>query len=169
MDTLTAIMTRRSIREYTEEPVSRNEVNELLAAAMAAPSAGNSQCWQFVVIDDETLKRKIPEINPYAVMIKKAPVGVLVCGDLRLEKAPGFWVQDCSAAIQNMLLAAHALGLGAVWTGIHPVEERVRRFRELLKLPDHIMPLGLVVIGRPNQTLLEQDRFDPKKIRYNVW
>lgn len=169
MDVLTAIMTRRSIREFTDEPVDWADVEELLAAAMAAPSAGNSQCWQFVIVDEEPLKRAIPEFSPFASMIRTAPLGILICGDLKLEKSPGFWVQDCSAAMQNLLLAAHGKGLGAVWTGIHPVQERMDGFRSLLKLPEHIMPLGLAVIGHAARLLVKEDRYNPKKIHRNGW
>ncbi len=169
MDALEAIRTRRSVRRFTVEPVTEDQLETLLRAAMSAPSAGNQQPWHFIVVDDRALLDRIPEFSPYASMCRQAPLGILVCGDTTLEKHPGYWIQDCSAATQNLLLAAHALGLGAVWTGVHPREERSRSFRDLLKLPDHIMPLAFIVIGHPAERPQPQDRFRPERIRRNRW
>ncbi|WP_342304884.1 nitroreductase family protein [Methanolobus sp. ZRKC5] len=167
MEVLEAIHTRRSIRKYTEEPVSDEMVKKLLSAAMNAPSAINEQAWAFVVIDDRKLLDEIPEYSPYAAMCRGAPLAILVCGDTSQEKAPGFWVQDCSAAIQNILLAAHALGLGAVWTGSYPMEDRVEGFRKAFALPEKVIPLGLVVIGHPAQEVAPADRYIESKVYYN--
>ena len=169
MDIFTALHTRRSIRSYTEEPVSERELHALLDAAMIAPSAGNARPWQFIVVDDPALLKQAPIINPYAGMAPKAPVGIVVCGDRDAEKYKGFWVQDCSAAIQNLLLAATGLGLGAVWTGIYPVEERVTGFQRLLGLPETIIPLALIVIGHPATTPERKSRFDAAKVHHNAW
>ena len=125
MDTIEAIHSRRSIRKYEDRPVSPESVQKLLASAMQAPSARNQQPWQFVVIDDRRLLGQIGQMNPNAQMAQRAPLAILICGDLRQEKSEGYWVVDCAAAAQNMLLAAHALGLGAVWTGVYPREERM--------------------------------------------
>ena len=135
MDIFDAIATRRSVRKYTDRPVTDEDIRTVLEAAMMAPSAGNAQPWHFVVVRDAALRARVAELNVYAAMARTAPAGILVCGDLHLEKYPGFWVQDCSAAIQNLLLAAHGLGLGAVWTGIHPVAEREEGFRRTFGLP----------------------------------
>jgi nitroreductase len=124
MDAIEAILGRRSIRSYTDKPVAKETVQQLLEAAMAAPSAGNQQPWHFVVVDDRALLEKITTVHPYAQMAKSAQLGILVCGDLSLEMHQGYWVQDCAAATENLLVAAHALGLGAVWTGVHPRSER---------------------------------------------
>ncbi|MDR2160669.1 MAG: nitroreductase family protein [Desulfovibrio sp.] len=169
MDTLTAIHTRRSVRSYTPEPVSEEEIQTLLEAAMTAPSAGNAQPWTFLVITDPGLLARTPSVNPYAGMAAKAPLAILVCGDLTAEKYPGFWVQDCSAAIQNLLLAARSIGLGSVWTGIHPMEDRVAKAKDLFRLPDHLIPLGLIVIGRPKGEQQHANRFAPEKVRRNIW
>ena len=165
----TALHTRRSVRAYTDQAVSSQEIHTLLDAAMIAPSAGNAQPWRFVVIDDPELLKKVPALNQYAGMAPQAPVSILICGDPGAEKHKGFWVQDCSAAIQNMLLAATGLGLGTVWTGIYPVEERVKGFRELVGLPEDIIPLGLVVIGRPAKEMERISRFDAAKVYHNTW
>ena len=169
MDIFTAIHSRRSIRKFTEPPVDADTVKRLLAAAMAAPSAGNAQPWRFVVVDDRAMLDKVPSYSQYAGMAAQAPLGILVCADLSAEKYPGYWVQDCSAAIQNLLLAVQGLGLGAVWTGIYPMEDRVAAFRREFSLPEQVMPLGFIVIGHPAQELKPQDRYDESKIHHNGW
>lgn len=169
MEVFEALNTRRSIRKFTEEPVSEGDLHAILEAAMMAPSAGNAQPWQFVVLRDRDTLEKVTKINQYAAMAAKSPVSVLVCGDLSLEKFAGYWVQDCSAAIQNLLLAAHGLGLGAVWTGIHPMQDRVDGFRALLGLPDHVMPLGLIVLGHPNQNPKSESRFREDRVHLDRW
>jgi nitroreductase len=169
MDVMEAIHTRRSIRKFQQQPVSNELVKEVLAAAMSAPSAGNQQPWHFIIITDRDNLGSVAGINPYAAMAREAPLGILICADLALEKYPGYWVQDCSAAIQNMLLAAHGKGLGAVWTGIYPLQDRVEGFKRLCNLPEKVIPLGLVVMGYPAQTLKPENRFRADRIHRNTW
>ena len=169
MDTIEAILTRRSIRNYTEKQVSEEDVNDLLKAAMAAPSANNCQPWHFIVLRDHEIMDKIPEFHPYSKMLLQASVAVLVCIDKDLESTDGYGIQDCSAATQNILLAAHAKGLGAVWLGIYPREVRVNGMRELLNIPDSVQPLAVVSIGYPKEDKSAADRFDEKRIHYNSW
>ncbi|EPR44747.1 nitroreductase [Desulfovibrio sp. X2] len=169
MEILDALHTRRSIRKFTADPVAPEDIRTMLEAAMMAPSAGNAQPWQFILVDDRSLLSKVPSFSPYAAMAAHAPLGVLVCGDLSLEKYPGYWVQDCSAAMQNLLLAAHGLGYGAVWTGVTPMPDRIRGFRELLSLPPHVIPLGFAVVGRPDQQPKQPERFDLAKVHSNGW
>jgi nitroreductase len=169
MDTLDAIFTRRSIRKYTDRPVPEELVTGLLKAAMAAPSAGNEQAWQFIVIRDRTLLDAIPKFHPYAAMIKFAPVAILVCGDLTLEKYKGCWVQDCSAAAQNLLLAATAQGLGAVWTAVYPMEDRVTGMRKLLSLPEHVISLSLIPVGYPAEQPAKAERFNSARVHQDRW
>ncbi|MBI5520754.1 MAG: nitroreductase family protein [Desulfovibrio sp.] len=164
MDTLDAIMTRRSIRKYTDQPVSESQVQALLSAAMAAPSAGNQQPWHFVLVRDKTRLHEIARIHPYAAMAPKAALGILVCGDTRVEKHPGFWVIDCAAAVQNLLLAAHAMGLGAVWTGIHPVREREQAFAKLFGTPEGIVPHSFIPVGNPAEEKKSEDRYRPERV-----
>ena len=135
MDALEAIRTRRSIRKYEDKPVPEELVQSILAAAMSAPSANNTQPWHFVVITDRKLLAEVPKINPYAKMARNAPLAILVCGDVTLKQVPGYWVVDCAAAVENLLLAAHALGLGAVWTGVYPRQQRMDGLRRLLAAP----------------------------------
>lgn len=169
MDIFAAIHSRRSIRSFTADKVTEEDVRVILDAAMAAPSAGNAQPWQFVVVDDASLLAQIPAIHPHCGMAKSAPLGILVCGDMQTEKYPGFWVQDCSAAIQNALLAIVGRSLGAVWTGVYPVEKRVEAFQTLFALPNHVIPLGFIVVGRPQAPQKTMSRFDAQKVRRNRW
>ncbi len=169
MDTLEAIFTRRSIRRYQAKPVPEEFVQKLLAAAMAAPSARNEQPWQFVVLTERSLLDEVPKITPNAPMAAQAPLGILICGDLRLEKSPGYWVVDCSAAAQNMLLAAHALGLGAVWCGVYPRSERMEGFSRLLALPEEVKPHSLILVGYPAEHPGPENRFRPDRVHYQRW
>jgi nitroreductase len=123
MEAFEAILSRRSIRKYLPTPVSEHDIHQLLDAAMNAPSSSNGQPWHFVVVSDRKLLDEIPRFHAYSGMLKEAPLAVVVCGDTSLEKTKGVWVQDCSAATQNLLLAARALGLGSVWLGVYPLED----------------------------------------------
>jgi nitroreductase len=169
MDAIEAILTRRSIRRFRDEPVSEDLIETLLRAAMSAPSAGNQQPWHFVVIRDRETLDTTSTVHPYATMAAEAPLAIVVCGDTTLEQHKGFWVQDCAAAVQNLLLAAHASGLGAVWCGIHPSEGRAKGFRELLSIPEPIIPLALLVVGHPNEKKPAADRFDPGRVHRDRW
>jgi nitroreductase len=169
MDTLEAIRTRRSVRRFTEQPVSEEEVRALLEAAMFAPSAGDQRDWHFVVLNDRALLARVPDVHPYAAMVPRAPLAILVCGDLTREAHQGYWVQDCAAASQNLLLAARAIGLGAVWLGVYPREDRVQGLRCLLGLPDFIVPLALVLVGYAAVAQSPADRFDATKVSWNGW
>ena len=141
----------------------------MLQAAMAAPSAGNAQPWLFLVITDKARLAQIPAIHPYAAMCPEAAAAVLVCGDPRIERYAGFWPQDCSAATQNLLLAARARELGTVWCGIYPAEDRMRDFRVLFAVPEIVMPFALVALGHPGQPFGHRDRYDAAKVHWEVW
>jgi nitroreductase len=169
METLQIILSRRSIRKYLNEPIHEELVEKLLRCAMAAPSAENEQPWHFIVIQDKSTLEKIPSIHPNASMVKDAPMAILICGDLEKEIYEGFWVQDCSAATQNLLLAAHYLGLGAVWLGIHPIIERVEGMRKLLNIPETVIPLSLISLGYPAEKKEPKDRYQPERVHINQW
>ena len=171
MDLFEAIHTRRSIRAFTPEPVSEADLETVLRAAMAAPSAGNAQPWHFVVIDDRAILDAIPAIHAHAAMVKSAPLAIAVAAELAQEKFPGFgyWTLDCSAAVENLLLAARGLGLGTVWCGIYPRPERMEGLARLLRFPDGVTAHALVVIGHPAQEFKRVERFKPERIHKNVW
>ncbi len=162
MDLIEVINTRRSIRKFEDKKVTDELVQKILAAAMNAPSAGNEQPWQFIVITDRSILEKISKIRPFTL-------GILVCGDLTLEKYQGLWMIDCSAATENILLAVHSLGLGAVWTGIYPMQDRIEKYRKLLNIPVNVIPLAFIPIGYPAQKPPLQDRFKKDRIHYNKW
>ena len=169
MDVFEAIHNRRSVRVYTQEDISPEHLKTLLTAAMNAPSAGNAQPWHFIVVKDKARLRQVAHYNPYAAMAVFAPLGILVCGDQSKERFPGYWVQDCSAAIQNMLLAAEGLGLGAVWTGVHPVPDREAHFAKEFNLPEHVKPLAFIVIGHPAQKPAPEIRYLAERVHQEIW
>ena len=166
-----AILSRRSIRKYTAQPVDDEIIEKLLRAAFAAPSAHNEQPWHFVVIRDRTMLDEIPNIHPYAKMLKEAPAALAVCADHKLEKdaEAGYWVQDCAAATQNILLAAHGLGLGACWLGIHPRMQRKDAISKLLNLPENVSPFCLIALGYPAEQKEPSERFQPERMHQNQW
>lgn len=169
MDTLEAIFTRRSIRVYTGQPVPGELIEKLLRAGMQAPSAGNQQAWQFLAITEPTQLNALADVLPYGKMLTTAPLGLVVCGDLDHEKSKGYWVQDCSASTQNILLAAHALGLGAVWLGVYPREQRVEAVRQLLGIPESAIPLCAIAVGYPAEQKERADRYDAGRVHHNRW
>jgi len=164
-----ALLGRRSIRRFVDRPVGELELKRMLEAGMAAPSAGNQQPWRFVVLRDRQARTDIAALSPHATLLTEAPVGVVVCGDLDAEKHAGYWVQDCSAATQNMLLAAHALGLGAVWLGFYPREERWRGAQRVLGLPDRVVPLAVLAIGWPAERKDPAGRGEASFIHFDRW
>jgi nitroreductase len=169
MDAMQAILTRRSVRRYTAEPVNEADVETLLRAAMNAPTSGNAQDWRFIVIRERSVLDRVPDFHPSAAMLSEASLAILVCGDDRAEKNPGRWPLNCAAAAENILLAAHARGLGAVWLAIWPDPGRVEGMTRLLGLPEGIHPVTLVPVGYPAEVPSPADRFDPSKIHYNRW
>lgn len=144
-------------------------INTILKAGMYAPSAGNQQPWHFVVIKERSVLEKIPHFHPYAEMLKIAPAAVVVCCDMNLEKHKGMWEQDCSAATQNMLLAAHSMGIANCWLGVFPREDRISGIRELIELPENVMPFCIIALGYSTENSKQSDRFNPERIHYNRW
>ena len=163
------IMTRTSIRKYKDQPVEQEKIDIMLKAAMAAPTAVNLQPWHFIVIDDKNTLKLLSGQQP-----NNAPLMIAVCGDTNKTtmpdgkgKLPDFWVQDVSAATENLLLAAHAQGLGAVWTSVYPVMERVAEVANVLNCPENIIPLAVVRIGYPDESPEPKDKFKQENISYN--
>ncbi len=163
------IMTRTSVRSYLDKPVEDSKIDTLLHAAMAAPTAMNTQPWHFVVIKDRATLDKIAEVTPNARMAAEAPLAIVVCGNMTNEHADVvrmFWTQDLSAATENLLLQAHAMGLGAVWTGTYPDQQRCDAVSSLLSLPDNLIPLCTVVIGYPKGEQTPKDKWNPDNVTY---
>lgn len=164
-----ALLNRRSIRKYKDIEISDEIVEILLRAGMAAPSAGNEQPWEFIVLRDKEIMKKITKVHPYSQMLLSADVAIVVCGDESKELFKGFWVQDCSAATENILIAAEDKGLGAVWLGVYPIEDRVNALKNILDLPDSVMPLSIIPIGYKDEEKKPLDRFNKTRIHYNKW
>lgn len=170
MELFEGLLTRRSVRKYTGEKISDRDIDLIIKAGMYAPSANNKRPWHFIIVDDREVLNKIMIVHPYASMLKDASHAIVVCGDLKRQNAPGYYLLDCSAAIQNVLLAAHALGYGAVWLGVEPREERIKAVSEILFLPVDIRPVAIISVGMPSEKVTPiPQRYEPEKIRKNRW
>lgn len=168
-DAIENMMTRTSVREYTDQIVEDEKVEQILRAAMAAPTGGNRQPWAFVVINDKDVLAEISDMSP---ILGRTSLAIAVCGDVsKMPDTPTkeYWVQDCSAATENALLAAHALDLGAVWLGIYLQDAKVEKLSEVLGLPENIVPLNLISIGYPAKPAEIKDKWNPSNIHYNAW
>ncbi len=165
------IMTRSSVRDFTGQTVSKDTLDILIKAGMAAPTAINKQPWAFVAINDRQILDSLMNVHPYS-NLEKAGAAIVVCGDMQrtIEGPMGvFWVQDCSAATENILLAAHALKLGAVWCGVYPRPELIPEVSRVLSLPDYIVPLNIITIGYPSGKQKPKDKWKPEYIHYQKW
>lgn len=166
------ICTRVSVREFTGEKISQAQIDTLLRAAMSAPSALNHQPWAFIVITDDAILQQIGTQLPYSRCANKPACAIVPCGDLSKAiegEGQDFWINDVSAATQNLLLAAHAMNLGAVWTGVHPGQERIAILRDILHLPDHIIPLCVVPVGVPAEQPEIKNKYKEENIHYNQY
>ena len=161
------IFARRSIRRYSAELVDQEDVRTMLEAAMAAPSASNRKPWHFIAVTDRQILDNLARAHPYGKMLLEAPLCIAVCGDKTISSR--YWVQDCSAATENLLLAATALGLGAVWLGVHPREERVNPIRKVLNIPENIVPLNLISIGHPAEEKEPRTQYDELRVHLERW
>lgn len=166
---MNVILNRKSIRKYKDIKLSDDIVEELLRAGMQAPSAGNEQPWEFVVLRDKEIMKKITEFHPYSKMLLNTNLAIVVCGDKGKEVLKDFWVQDCSAATENILLAAEDKGLGAVWLGVYPIEDIVDALKKLLSLPESVIPLSIIPVGYPDEQRETVSRFNKSRIHYNRW
>src|SRR6056297_20231 len=163
------VITRRSIRKYSEKAIEESKVKTLLEAAMSAPSAHNEQPWHFVVIDDRNILDQIPDFHPFSSMLHGASLAILVCGDVSSLDNEDFWVQDCSAATENILVEANYQGLGAVWLGIYPKKDLMEKMSELLTIPDKIVPFSLISIGYQAFDKEPSQRFSESRVHSNKW
>ena len=166
-DLIGTILSRRSIRKYAPEPISDEQIQRILEAAMAAPSASNRKPWHFVIVKNKKVLNTLAENLQYGKMLHEAALCIAVCGDTAISER--FWVQDCSAATENILLAATALGLGSVWLGIYPGEDRVKMISELLRIPENIVPLSLISIGHPAENKEARTQFDKMQVHFEEW
>lgn len=170
VDFFDVINKRHSVRAYTEEAISNEDIESLLRSAMRAPSAANEQPWEFVVIRDKAILEKVGGINSWARYANKAPVAILVCLNEQKEKEKGMGILDIGMCSENIMLAATAMGIGSVFTGIYPYKDRMDGFRKLCNLPDYIEPIGLIILGKPKiEDKSGTDRFNPAAIHQNTW
>lgn len=165
------IMQRKSVRNYLDKPVEREKIDTLLRAAMAAPTAVNKQPWSFIVIEQASSLTALAEVLPYAKMVGRAPLAIVICGEpaKSVEGMGEYWIQDCSAATENLLLAAEAIGLGAVWTGVYPQPDRVLAVQEALGIPADVIPLCVIPIGYPTGREKPKDKWKPELIHWEKW
>lgn len=172
MDAIEAIFKRRSVRDYVKKEIEDEKIEILLKAGMYAPSAGNEQPWHFIVIKNKDVLSKLAEAHPYAKMLKKANVAIVVCADKKLSRyEDDFWVLDCSASTQNILLAATALGIGSVWIGIYPNKKRIEDVSRILEIPENVIPVSIVSLGYPKGDVFKElpERFKRERIHYENW
>lgn len=169
MDYLQAILTRVSIRKYTGEKITDEHWDTIFKAGFSAPSAHNLQPWHFIRIDDDGLLTTISAVHPYAKMLPQAGGAILVCGDNTIQEMTGFMVEDCSAAIENMLITINGLGLGGVWVGVHPVDSLIDSISELFDLPEAIIPIGIIAVGHRESQRAPINKYKPERIHHNKW
>ena len=166
---MNSIFARSSVRHYLDQPIEKEKVDLILRAGFAAPSAMNAQPWEFIVIDDPKVNQQLSELSPYAKMLAKAPLGIVVCANLERSHMIDFCEQDCAAATQNMLVEAKTLEIGSVWLGMYPLEDRVNALREYFQLPEHIVPLWMIAFGYPDEKENIKDKFHEEFIHYQKW
>lgn len=166
MEALELVLGRRSVRAYQDAPVPEAMVETLLRAAMYAPSAHNSQPWEFLVMRDPAKKAAVSALAPYWTPLKSAPLGILVMANLQGYRASSqeFFIQDCAASTQNILLAARAIGLGGVWLGLYPREDRMQKIRAIYAIPEDILPFSLIAVGYPNETPRPHTAYRDEKV-----
>lgn len=169
MDLFHAINTRRSVRKFTGEIVEDQDLKTILQAGFQAPSAHNFEPREYIIVKDPNTLEEIAAFHKYAKMLPNAGCAIVVCGDNVKQNRMGFLVSDCSASIQNMLLAAHGLGLGAVWCGLYPKDDLVDTMTDVLNLPEHIIPIGMIAVGVKDREPSPIDRYDESRIRYDKW
>ena len=171
-ETMKTILSRRSVRAYAAAPVSGEQLDGLVRAGMAAPSAVDARPWDFIVVTDKALLGQLAAALPYAKMAAQAAAAIVVTGDIRRQhggEGASFWLMDCSAATQNILLAAESLGLGAVWTAVYPEADRVAAVRKMLGIPAHVVPLNLIPIGVPAAKPKPADRYEAGLVHKDRW
>ena len=170
--TTKTIFSRKSVRNYVEATVPPETLEFLVRAGMAAPSAMDRRPWEFIIINDKTVVKKLNDALPHAKMAEKAGHAIVVAGNIEKQaggKDSTFWIMDCSAAVENILIAAESLGLGAVWTAVYPNADRLKPVIETLGLPSNIVPLAFIPVGKPDESDKPKEKFDKEKIHWNHW
>lgn len=167
------ILSRKSVRAYTDRPISKTQLDTLVRAAMAAPTGKDMRPWKFVIVDDKSVIDELAKGLPRAKMLAGAQAAIVVCGDMSITDDKGEpsknWMLDCSAATENLLLMAESMGIGAVWTGVYPYEDRTKTVKEILNLPEEIKPLCVIPMGYPKGNPQPKDKYNKENVHYNKW
>lgn len=169
MEVQEALLSRRSIRKYKDQKISKLEMDRILKAAMYAPSAMNLQAWQLIIIDNKDVLIETIRSIPYAEMLRQSAAAILVCGESSVEKNESWLLQNCSAVIQNILLSSHGLGIGSCWIAIHGMDDVYQNIKAQFTLPENIVPVSLISLGYPDEVIKAEERFKQNKIHYNKW
>ena len=169
MEVQEALLNRRSIRKYNDQKINKEDIDKILKAAMYAPSAMNLQAWQFIVIDDKDILIETIKSIPYAEMLRQSAATILVCGDSLIEKNESWLLQNCSAAIQNILLSSYGLGIGSCWIAIHGMDDVYQNIKAQFALPENIVPVSLISLGYPDEVVKAEERVTEEKVHYNRW
>ena len=166
---MNAIFKRRSVREYLDKEVEDDKINDILRAGMCAPSAGNQQPWHFIVVRDKAKLEELSALSPYSKMLAGASAGIVICGDKTKEKHENYWMLDCSAATENMLIEISYLELGGVWLGVYPREDRIKFLTDYFKLPENVIPFAMLAVGYPKSEVALADRYKEERVHYDTW
>ena len=163
------VLSRHSIRQFTDQPVDDSQIHALLEAAMSAPSADDERPWHFVIVKENSVLSKLSSISPQTSVVDNAPVCIVVCGDESLQKQLGCWALDCAAATENILIEAQIINLGAVWLGIYPVQGKILRVQSILSAPQNVIPFSIIPIGHPAEQKAAAFRYDNRRIHLERW
>jgi len=169
MDTLETIYNRRSIHKYTSEKIPEEKIEQILKAAMYAPSARNIQPWHFIVVDKRESIDQISKLSPHAEMMTEAMLAIIICGDSNLDPNMDNLIMECSAATQNALLAIQALGLGGIWVSSYPIKEAIDGIRKYYEIPENIVPVSIIALGYPAEQATTEDRYNKARVHRNNW
>jgi len=171
-ETLKTIFARKSVRAFTEEPVSTETLETIIRAGMAAPSAVDKRPWEFIVVTDRQILKQLADVLPFARMTATAAAAVIVAGDIKKQfcgEDADYWIVDCSAATENILLAAESLGVGAVWAAVYPEDDRITAVSSILGIPSHIVPLNVIPVGMAGGREKPKDKWNPAQLHWNTW
>jgi nitroreductase len=170
-DRLSFIFKRRSVRKFTNEAVTESQLEDLLEAAMSAPSAVSKDPWRFIILRDKQNLKAVSEFLPNGKFLADAPLGIIICGDIKMahDNSLSYMLQDCAACIENLLLATSALGLGACWLGVHPRTDRIENISKYCELPSNVIPLSVIAIGHPESVPTPRTRFNKDYVKREIW
>ena len=169
MENISSVLVRRSIRAFTNEKLTREELMALVEAGMAAACARGRTSWHFTIIQDRDTLDRIPDVHPFSMMMRSANAAILICADRKSEPNEGYWVQNCSAATENVLIEAARRDIGSVWLGVYPMKKRIDGVRKLMNVPDDLIPFSLVALGKPDEIKPPHSGVDKDRLKWGPW